>query len=1051
MDIKSAFLNGKLKEEVYVKQPPGFESSTFPNHVCKLDKALYGLKQAPRAWYLKGTPSLDLWYPKCSGFELKGYSNSNYAGCNMDKKSTSGVFQLLRGKLVCWSAKKQQFVAMSSAEAEYVVPQGKNPRARSGLKRKQYSKDTSESTTEASRTQSGRSKKETKSSSAMDTSPSHPSPPTPVVGEMHKEAQQAAGGPTSLANTSKDGAHPQLSSDKTKSTEVWLKTTHATLSANEELGANDISRKVKLEDLADILKDTRSAFFTPNSPTNEPIIVSNSQKKELEQEKVIAEAEVASIKAKPSYPNINQLTELLVTSMEPELSKLLASHDFASCLPTELKELPSKIIGLSREIKKLKQHIKYIEIELPGDLKEIPSKRKTFTSTISRLLSKVVELKNIQWELPAEILDLSHLISSVQETLKTLDSLPCLLNKLTNTLNKFATMVENASGATTADVPSAGKVTTSHVEGEKNTKDYYNKKVLYERYCENMKKRRQSSKIINCDVLTKKGPILLKIYREDGTAKIIENFKANDLHLDEWREKVYKARKRLFYAKRNKAISLGKGAFKSAEKYIRFFLKDCTWLKFKFEGDNTLIFIQPPCNSACKDQQQACPNKKEKGWKTIYGLIKRRIDYLDQTKKELRIDFNRPLKEQDPLDELNDLANKKRKRTSDFKDYSRSTKKHKSSIQHENKQDLQFNLVDNSKLNDVDLLLKRLKQNVSLPEEIKFEGDNTPIAIQPPCYSASKRVIHQMKYPQRVSSSKVVSVLNYQRASSFAKLEKFKGVDFRRWRKKIYFMLSSMSVVYVLTTPIPEDGGENPTMEQVTKRAKWDNDDYVCREAKYMADDASSKKFLVSNFTNYKMIDSRPVLNNTMNFLEYLEKLTLIELSSHMRIEESLRVQDNDKPKGNNVTGPLVVSTVEHNNSSRYNDNKGKRKHHDTRANPNKKLKDDDVAWWVDSGATVHVCKDRCWFKTYEALNDGYILHMGNESTALVHGRSCVDLSDLDDLHATPSLGNKKYFATFIDDASRAAVRLPGPKLKTLGERGIECIFVGYDEHSKDF
>ncbi|GJY31869.1 retrovirus-related pol polyprotein from transposon TNT 1-94 [Tanacetum coccineum] len=51
MDVKSAFLNGKLKEEVYVKQPPGFESNEFPNHVWKLDKALYRLKQAPRAWY----------------------------------------------------------------------------------------------------------------------------------------------------------------------------------------------------------------------------------------------------------------------------------------------------------------------------------------------------------------------------------------------------------------------------------------------------------------------------------------------------------------------------------------------------------------------------------------------------------------------------------------------------------------------------------------------------------------------------------------------------------------------------------------------------------------------------------------------------------------------------------------------------------------------------------------------------------------------------------------------------------------------------------------
>ncbi|KAK8944818.1 hypothetical protein KSP39_PZI007744 [Platanthera zijinensis] len=51
MDVKSAFLNGDIKEEVYVEQPPGFVDSTFPNHVYLLQKALYGLKQAPRAWY----------------------------------------------------------------------------------------------------------------------------------------------------------------------------------------------------------------------------------------------------------------------------------------------------------------------------------------------------------------------------------------------------------------------------------------------------------------------------------------------------------------------------------------------------------------------------------------------------------------------------------------------------------------------------------------------------------------------------------------------------------------------------------------------------------------------------------------------------------------------------------------------------------------------------------------------------------------------------------------------------------------------------------------
>nr|GEV92710.1 putative reverse transcriptase domain-containing protein [Tanacetum cinerariifolium] len=139
MDMKTVFLHGSLKEDVYVCQPEGFIDVDHPSHVYKLKKALYGLKQAPRAWYdelstfllqnhfFKGTidPTLFIRYFQDvilvdSGFELTGFSDADYAGCKDTFKSTSGGAQFLGEKLVSWSSKKQDCTALSTAEAEYV-------------------------------------------------------------------------------------------------------------------------------------------------------------------------------------------------------------------------------------------------------------------------------------------------------------------------------------------------------------------------------------------------------------------------------------------------------------------------------------------------------------------------------------------------------------------------------------------------------------------------------------------------------------------------------------------------------------------------------------------------------------------------------------------------------------------------------------------------------------------------------------------------------------------------------------------------------------------
>ncbi|GJV63554.1 putative ribonuclease H-like domain-containing protein [Tanacetum coccineum] len=80
--------------------------------------------------YLKGKPKLGLWYPRESSFDLESYSDSDYAGANLDRKSTTGGCQFLGRRLITWQCKKQTIMATSTTEAEYVVAAsccGQNP------------------------------------------------------------------------------------------------------------------------------------------------------------------------------------------------------------------------------------------------------------------------------------------------------------------------------------------------------------------------------------------------------------------------------------------------------------------------------------------------------------------------------------------------------------------------------------------------------------------------------------------------------------------------------------------------------------------------------------------------------------------------------------------------------------------------------------------------------------------------------------------------------------------------------------------------------------
>ncbi|KAK6164101.1 hypothetical protein DH2020_000965 [Rehmannia glutinosa] len=89
-----------------------FQSAPKESHVTAAKRILR---------YLKGCQEVGLWYPKEGGFKLISYSDSDYVGCRVDRKSTSGICQMLGNRLVSWFSKKQNSIATSTAEAKYIA------------------------------------------------------------------------------------------------------------------------------------------------------------------------------------------------------------------------------------------------------------------------------------------------------------------------------------------------------------------------------------------------------------------------------------------------------------------------------------------------------------------------------------------------------------------------------------------------------------------------------------------------------------------------------------------------------------------------------------------------------------------------------------------------------------------------------------------------------------------------------------------------------------------------------------------------------------------
>ncbi|GJZ96713.1 zinc finger, CCHC-type containing protein [Tanacetum coccineum] len=301
--------------------------------------------------------------------------------------------------------------------------------------------------------------------------------------------------------------------------------------------------------------------------------------------------------------------------------------------------------------------------------------------------------------------------------------------------------------------------------------------------------------------------------------------------------------------------------------------------------------------------------------------------------------------------------------------------------------------------------------------------------------------------------------------AKFGKLNKFEGNDFTRWQKKMHFLLTKLKVVYVLSTPMPEFVEDEPLV-QTRRWCKWENDDYIYRghilngmsdalfdvyqnvgsakelwdqlESKYMAEDASSKNIIDKLQPSWK--DFKHGLKHNK------DELSLVQLGSHFRIEESLRSKESGEGKGKEIIGSSVNMIEDGKNKNNNKNNKGKKRKND--GNNDRSNKKSKLTCWK-CGKTGHFKKD-CRVKknnggNTSGLGQGSLnpnsSQVPNAFTSVcmisskdddssmwharlghVHYKGMLPMSKdnlIPEFDITLGKWNKKYVVTFIDDASR--------------------------------